>query len=74
MNLLIFKIKFYFYFVFFSQINSDFPISLQVPVCTITSALVEAIAAHRLSLLIDVNNTPSSLEKTPTTNNNKSRH
>jgi len=56
------------------SIHTDFPVSLQAPVRTITSTLVEAIAAHRLSLIIDANNTSSSLETTTTTNNNNNHH
>jgi len=55
------------------SILTDFPVSLQAPVRTITSTLVDAIAAHRLSLIIDANNT-SSLETTTTTNNHHNRH
>jgi len=55
------------------SIHTDFPVSLQAPVRTVTSTLVEAIAAHRLSLIIDANNI-SSLETTTTTNNNHNHH
>jgi len=47
-----------------TTLHNDFPVSLQAPVRTITSSFVEAIAAHRLSLLIDTSNTTSSLETT----------
>ena len=50
----------------------DFPVSLQAPVRRLTSAFVEAIAAHRVSLLTDATNTSSSLETT--TNNSTNRH
>jgi hypothetical protein len=55
-----------------TSIHADFPHSLQAPVRTITSALVEAIAAHRLSLIIDENNISSSLETTTNPNNRHS--
>ena len=55
---------------FFLQIHADFPLSLQAPVRNITSALVEAIAAHRLSLIIDENARLSSLETTSNYNSN----
>ncbi|CAF0851782.1 unnamed protein product [Adineta steineri] len=61
-----------------TSLHTDFPMSLQAPVRTITSVFVDAIATHRLSLHINANNTSSSsLETTTTTtthNNNNHRH
>ncbi|CAF2020633.1 unnamed protein product [Rotaria magnacalcarata] len=56
-----------------SSLQTDFPVKLQAPVRTITSALVEAIATHRISLFLDETNASSSLETT-TTNNHNDRH
>ncbi|CAF0987066.1 unnamed protein product [Rotaria sordida] len=57
-----------------TSLQTDFPFTLQAPVPTITSALVKAIATHRMSLTIDANNTSSSLETTTATNNHNNRH
>ncbi|CAF2702167.1 unnamed protein product [Rotaria sp. Silwood2] len=59
-----------------TSLQTDFPFTLQAPVPTITSALVKAIATHRVSLILDANNTSSSLETTTTTatNNHNNRH
>lgn len=57
-----------------ASIHADFPVSLQAPVRTITSVLVDAIAIHRISLVIDANNTSSSLETTTTTTTTTTTH
>ncbi len=55
------------------QLQTDFPVSLQAPVPTITSAFVEAIATHRLTLPADINNI-SFKASTSTTTSDNSRH
>ncbi|CAF1398282.1 unnamed protein product [Adineta ricciae] len=51
-----------------TSLHTDFPTSLQAPVRTITSALVDAIAAHRLSLHVNENHTSSTSSLETTTN------
>lgn len=59
--------------MFYFQLQTDFPISLQAPVRTITSALVEVIASHRLALLADKCNTSSETSSSGSTSSS-SRH
>ncbi|UJR34085.1 hypothetical protein I4U23_021495 [Adineta vaga] len=54
-----------------TSLHTDFPTSLQAPVRTITSTLVDAIATHRLSLHINENNTSTTSSLETINNNNR---